>query len=300
MTVGFIGLGRIGTPLARRVLGLGEPLLVWDVRPDAGPDVVAAGATRAAGPGELARQCRLVLLSLPGPAEVVDVVTAREGGLLAHLPPEAWILDLSTVDAETATTMARAAESAGVTYVDCPVSGGVGGAMRGALSVMVGATELEAAPVRPVIETFGSSVFYLDRRGGGAAMKLINNQIALATLALIGQGAAVADRLGIGLEKFYEVAHQSSADSYILRTRVPKLLQTDDRPAFSVELALKDLDLAIRQSRDAGVDPSLGSESRRLYGRTGDLGHAHDDIASVVRAYLDATVDPPTPPGGHP
>jgi len=193
---GFIGTGTIGAPMALRLLEAGHRLRVHDARREVTRTLEARGAVHAPTVREVAQACDVVCLSLPGPAQIEDVVLGAEG-VLAHARPAAVIVDLSTNSLALNRRIAYAAASRGVHYLDAPVSGGRAGAAAGRLSVMVGGDRSAFEAVRGLLECFAKHVFYMGAPGLGTLTKLVNNQIFLSASVLVQEGFVFGAKAGI-------------------------------------------------------------------------------------------------------
>lgn len=287
MQIAFVGVGSMGTPMCRNVLGTGLPTMVWDIRPEATQRLEKDGASVARDLGQVAAEADLILLSLPGPKEVRDVVMESGVGLLAHGRPGTTILDLSTVDPITTNQIAEACEDKSITFIDSPVSGGVPGAISGTLTLMIGAEEREIEPYIPILSTIGNTFHYAGRRSSGATLKIVNNLIALCNMVTIGEALAIATKLGVSMQTFYDIVHSSSGNSYMLEGRVPKVLAGDKEPAFSISLGHKDLELAIQLCRDAEVPSFISSQAQQFYRLAQTKGMSDEDIASIVYIFQE-------------
>jgi 3-hydroxyisobutyrate dehydrogenase-like beta-hydroxyacid dehydrogenase len=251
MRVGFIGTGNIGNPMARNVLRAGHELFVNDLRESACANLLELGATWAATPAEAAAQAEVVLTSLPGPNEVEAVLTGADG-ILAGARPGMVYVDLSTNAPSTARRLAAVAAARGVTYLDAPVSGGVTGAEKATLCVMVGGDRAVFERYKPLLEAIGTNVFHLGDVGAGCTAKLVNNLIALGVGHLINEALVAGVKAGIDARTLYDVMAVSSAARFV--PGVPRLLERHfDHATFTLALAAKDVGLAVSLGRENGV-----------------------------------------------
>jgi 2-hydroxymethylglutarate dehydrogenase len=176
-----------------------------------------------------------------------------------------------------------------VSLIDAPVSGSVSGARAGTLAVMVGATESAAKPYEAVLRAIGSHVFYLGEVGLGNTLKLLNNLIALTNQAVLAEAMALADRLGVPRQAVGDVVGKSSGASFILERKLATIARHDYSPGFFVDLARKDLRLAVELAREAGARLELADTARRLYDEASDKGWGKLDSCGVL-----ALLEPPT------
>ena len=234
MHVGFVGTGNMGFPMAANVVKAGHRMTVYDARPEATSELERLGVTRAADLPSLARVVRMTLLSLPNERVVEAVVLGAPGapGLLAGAQPGDLVFDLSTVSPDSTRRLAALAADRGVRLIDAPVSGSVSGARAGTLAVMIGASEQDVAPWKPVLGAIGSNLFALDELGRGNVLKLLNNYVALTGQAVLCEAMALADRLGVPRATVADVLGKSSGGSFILERKRAALAATT-RPASS-------------------------------------------------------------------
>jgi 3-hydroxyisobutyrate dehydrogenase-like beta-hydroxyacid dehydrogenase len=251
MQLGFIGVGKIGNPMARNLRGAGHDLVVNDLRPEAAANLIELGATWAETPADAAARSEVVFFSLPGPREIEAVLTGASG-VLAGARPGTVVFDLSTNAPAVARRLAAVAADRGVTFLDAPVSGGVVGAEKATLAVMVGGDRAAFDAHRPLLEAIGANVFHLPDVGQGCAAKLTNNLIALATTHLINEALAAGVAAGIDAHTLYEVMNVSSASRFV--QGIPRLLERRfEEASFTLALATKDVGLAVQMGRDLGV-----------------------------------------------
>jgi 3-hydroxyisobutyrate dehydrogenase-like beta-hydroxyacid dehydrogenase len=281
MHVGFVGTGNMGFPMAANVLKAGHQMTVWDVRPEATAELERRGATRAAGLKALAESVRVTLTSLPND-DIVEQVVAGDGGLLAGARQGDVIIDLSTVSPGSTRRLAERAAKRGVRLIDAPVSGSVSGAAAGTLAVMVGATEDVAGPYAPVLRAIGTNVFFLGEVGRGNTLKLLNNLVALTNQAVLCEAMALADRLGVPRQMVGDVVGKSSGASFILERKLGAVVKHDYQPGFFVDLAHKDLGLALDLAREAGARTDLVKQARQLYGEASKAGLGKLDSSGLL------------------
>jgi 3-hydroxyisobutyrate dehydrogenase-like beta-hydroxyacid dehydrogenase len=247
----MIGLGAMGAPICRRLMAAGREMVVHDVVPAARSAWEAEGARFAASPAEVADAARIVLLSLPGPAEV-EAVTVGPGGLLAAARPGDVIVDLSTNAYATVRSLSEATAKVGVHFVDAPVSGGVAGAVKGRLAVMAGGEAAVIARIEPILPAFSARVFHAGPAGMGTMAKLVNNQIFLTASTAVQEGFVLAAKAGFDSAQLLEILKASSAGGYV--GMAPLFLnRAFDEVMFRLGLAHKDLTLALKSADDLGV-----------------------------------------------
>ena len=289
MHAGFVGTGNMGRPMATNILKAGHQLTVFDLDRSATKPLETLGATRADDLPSLAAAVRVSLLSLPNDAAVEAVLfgNGASQGLLDGARSGDIVLDLSTVSPATTQRLAKRAAERGVTLIDAPVSGSVSGAIARTLAVMVGARAEDAAPFESLLHAIGSHVFYLGEVGRGNILKLLNNVCALTNQAVLCEALALGDRLGIPRETIGEVIGRSSGASFILERKLPALAKRDYRAGFFVELARKDLGLALGLADREGAEASVARAAFALYDAATAAGHGRLDSSGLL-AYLES------------
>jgi len=289
MHAGFVGTGNMGRPMAANILKAGHQLTVFDLDPAATRPLEAQGAARAADLPSLAAAVRVTLTSLPDDAAVEAVLfgSGAQRGLLEGANAGDVVLDLSTVSPQSTIRLAKRAAERGVKLIDAPVSGSVSGAVARTLAVMVGAKAEEASGFEALLHAIGSHVFYLGQVGRGNVLKLLNNVCALTNQAVLCEALALGDRLGIPRETVGEVIGRSSGASFILERKLPALAKHDYRPGFFVELARKDLGLAIALAEAAGAEASVARAAFELYDAATAAGHGRLDSSGLL-AFLES------------
>jgi 3-hydroxyisobutyrate dehydrogenase-like beta-hydroxyacid dehydrogenase len=284
MHVGFVGTGNMGLPMATNVLKAGHQLTVWDLRAEATAELERLGATRAADLPALAGAVRVTLLSLPDDGVVERVVLGEAGrsGLLAGARSGDVIFDLSTVSPGSTRRLAARAAERGVRLVDAPVSGSVSGARAGTLAVMIGAPEEAAKPYEPILRAIGTNLFYLGEAGRGNILKLLNNYCALTNQAVLCEAMALADRLGVPRQVVGEVLGKASGNSFILERKLAAIVAHDYRAGFFVDLASKDLRLALALAQEAGGRLEIGGQAAALYAEASGAGFGRLDSSGLL------------------
>ena len=247
-------------------------------------ELAQKGAAIAGSVGDLAQHTDIIFLSLPGPAEVKEIVAGPDG-LLTHSKPGQYIIDFSTVDPLLSQQMAEAANLKSVTYIDIPVSGGGVGAAKGTLSLMIGGTETELADagLLPYLEVVGNVFHYIGKRGGGSAIKIINNYMSFSAQVINGEAILMADHLGIPLDVFYDVVSSSSGNNAILGAKMNKVKNDDLEPGFVIDLVLKDLELARQLCQDCSISNFTLNMGIQFYRMAQHLGYGKKDSSSVIK-----------------
>lgn len=287
-TIGFVGLGTMGLPMARSLVANGHPVLGVDPAPTAVDAARDAGIEVLPELSTLGGRCREVVTMLPSGAHLADVVLGS-GGLADTLPSGSLVIDSSTVEIHTTTTVAAALAERGIDFVDAPVSGGVGAARAGSLTFMVGGDAGVVDRARGLLDAMGSTVIHAGPAGSGQAAKTCNNLMFGISLVGAAEAFVLADRLGLAPTVLYDIVSRSSGNSWAVQNfcpwpgTVPGSAADDGyAPRFAAKLMLKDLGLALTAAEVADVDLAVLRTARALFERAvqddGDL-----DASVVVR-----------------
>jgi len=282
-SVGFVGIGIMGQRMCRNLCKAGFPVVAYDVSPAATARAASLGATVAPDLPTLARQVEVVICSLPTPAAVLSVCEGPQG-MLAHLKPGAYFCDLSTVDPGTARRVYDAARARGIQALDCPVSGGPGGAEAGTLTIMVGGEAAALEAVRPVFEAIGKKIVHCGGPGAGQAAKLVNQAlVGVHTVAAL-EALLVGRKLGLDLDTMVAILRASSGASFMLENHLRfKVLADDFEPGFALDLLFKDLTLFLEAAREAAAPALLVGSTLQLYNAARAAGGGTRDQTIVVR-----------------
>ncbi|MGF1597808.1 MAG: NAD(P)-dependent oxidoreductase [Acidimicrobiales bacterium] len=287
MRLGFIGVGNMGGPMAGHVIGAGHDVGVHDLRPELVDPLVESGGRRATTVAEAADGAEAVLLSLPAPADVEQVVAAA-GGLFDLLDRGSTILDLTTSSPTVSRRLAARGAERGISFLDAPVSGGVRGARKGTLAVMVGGPEDVFATYQPVLDTFAAKVVRCGDVGAGNVVKLVNNMLAFISMMGITEGLLLGVKAGVEPAVLQEVIEASSGASFAWPGSTRAILRDRLAPTFTTTLASKDIGLAVSLAEELGVPVPMGSHTRDLIDGYRDSGFAAEDLLATVKALEEA------------
>jgi 2-hydroxy-3-oxopropionate reductase len=251
-TVGFIGLGVMGRPMARNLLARGFSLVVHSRSQGPVDDIVAAGASRAVSPADVARQSTCIITMLPDGPDVERVLTSSDG-VFSSIHPDSIIVDMSTIAPDMARRLAVAARTFGASMLDAPVSGGEIGAIEGNLSIMVGGDGRALERVRPVLEAMGNAerIVHIGDSGAGQICKACNQLVIGGTLAAVGEAFALARKSGVDPAKVRSALLGGFAASRVLEVHGERLLQQNFKPGFPARLYRKDLRIVMDALNDA-------------------------------------------------
>lgn len=280
--VGFVGLGAMGSPMAANLARAGHHLTVSDIRREVASDLLAGGAVWADTPQEVAAASDVTFLSLPNPADVELVVTGPHG-ILAGAGGRGTVIDLSTNAPRVVRALAAKAHDRGVQFLDAPVSGGVGGARRGKLVVMVGGDRLCFDTHRPLLEVIGDKVFYVGEVGSGNVVKLINNTLFFVGLLGTVEALVLGTKAGVDPSVLRAVVGAGSGASFVFDYATRAILDDRLTPNFTVALAAKDIGLATALAGELGVTTPMGHRAEELIGRSLEGGFGDEDVLAIVK-----------------
>jgi 3-hydroxyisobutyrate dehydrogenase len=286
MQLGFIGVGNIGTPMCHHLLEAGHTVLVYDVNASNLARMVNLGAQPAASPKAVAQACDIVFSSLPGPREVEQVALGADGIVEAARPGLIYV-DLSTNFPVVARRLSAALAAQGVAMLDAPVSGGVAGAERGTLAVMVGGDERTFDTCRPLLAHIGANIFHVGASGAGCVAKLVNNMLAFANTVAACEGMLLGAKAGVDPHLLYNIIQASSGASWALRQFPQKIFAGDFTPGFTIDLAYKDLRLALELGDELAVPLLMGSICINLMRQARANGRGGDDLSGLMRVLED-------------
>ncbi len=280
--IGFAGVGRMGTPLARRLLDAGHKVTVFDTNPDAVAALVDAGAECAESPAALANVAEIVLMSLPTP-EIVSAVALGPDGLSGGSAVRI-VVDLSTTGSKVAKSVAKGLADAGISPVDCPISGGVAGAEKGTLALMAACPAAVLDEVRPILECFGKVIHVGAEPGMGQTIKVINNLMSVTALSIASEALVLGAKAGLDPAVMVEVINAGSGSSNATLTKIPKFVLTRSFDfGFALGLSAKDIRLCLEESEAQGVPMIVGSAVKQLLtiaqGRLGDAA----DLTEIIK-----------------
>lgn len=292
--IGFIGLGNMGGPMAQNLLKAGHSIRAFDIVPHLLEQVGDNGAIECHNAAEAVQDVEFVISMLPA-SEHVEGLYLGNQGLLNQISQDTVVVDCSTIAPETSATVAAEAEAKGILMLDAPVSGGVGGAVGGTLTFIVGGDPRGLEKARPILEDMGKNIFHAGDAGAGQVAKICNNML----LSVLMTGTAEALQLGVdnGLDPavLSEIMRKSSGGNWALEVYNPYPGVMDNVPAsrdyeggFLVDLMIKDLGLAMEAALGKGSATPMGSLARNLYLGHRRNGFGRKDFSSIQRMFTDA------------
>ncbi|HKE45061.1 MAG TPA: NAD(P)-dependent oxidoreductase [Steroidobacteraceae bacterium] len=280
--IGFIGVGRMGAAMAERLLAAGHPIIAHDTNDGAVAALVVAGATRANSPAAVASAARVVLASLPTPQIVLNVVRGTNG--VRDGTAVRTFVDLSTSGAAAAIVIDRALHERGIQALDAPVSGGIAGARAGTLALMVSGPRQVFEEVEPVLKHLGRLFFVGEKPGLGQTLKLANNLMSQAAIAITAEALAMGVKAGVDPQLMLDVINASSGRNTASSDKFPKHVLTRGFDfGFSTGLALKDVRLCLEEAAALGVPMNVGAAVQELLAATNQRFGADSDCTCVAR-----------------
>jgi 3-hydroxyisobutyrate dehydrogenase-like beta-hydroxyacid dehydrogenase len=293
VTLGFIGLGNMGLPMARRLVEAGHQVIAFDTRSDA---LAQLGAPAAASPRDVADRAETVLASLPTPAVSLAVATGAEGVIEGSRVRR--YVDLSTVGSATAAHIHDLLAQRDIAALDSPVSGGVGGAQRGTLALMVSGSRTEFDTLEPVLEVLGRPLYVGDKPGSAQTMKLANNILAANVLVATAEVVVMGVKAGLDAAVMIEVLNAGSGATSASRDKFPRaILPRSFDYGFATGLMVKDVRLYLEEARTLGVPLELAETVSRLWEAAAQSQGPDSDFTSVIKPFERAagvTVGPVT------
>jgi 3-hydroxyisobutyrate dehydrogenase-like beta-hydroxyacid dehydrogenase len=281
-TFGFVGVGRMGGLMSARLLDAGHKVVVYDVAEEAVSVLEKKGAQRAASAAEVAGKAETVFLSLPNPEIVqrasLDKGGVIEGGKVRH------VVDFSTIGPRTASLVAKGLAARNVVYVDAPVSGGLKGAREGTLAVMVSCPKPVYAGLEPILKTFGKPFHLGESAGQAQTMKLANNLLAAAAIALTSEAMVMGVKAGLDPKVMLDVLNAGSGRNSASQEKFPKsILPGTFDFGFATGLSYKDVRLCIDEAEALGVPMVCGAAVRQMLAVTNAMYGPDSDFTSMCK-----------------
>lgn len=286
-TIAFIGLGNMGFPMATRLCQAGHEVRCVDPNPDAIQRAAGLGMTPHDNVASAVAGAQFVVSMLPSGKHVLDTLVNAPG---VEFAPGAVVIDSSTIDVASCDVFHAALSARGVTTLDAPVSGGVGGAAAGTLTFMAGGSDAAFAQARPILQLMGKNIIHAGGAGAGQAAKICNNMITGISMVAVSEALNLAKRLGLDPQKFFDIASTSSGQCWALTSYSPEPGLVPTSPSnrgyeggFASELMLKDLRLAEQAALASGSPALLGGAVAALYAIHCKAGNGRLDFSSIMQ-----------------
>ncbi|WP_288351305.1 3-hydroxyisobutyrate dehydrogenase [uncultured Thalassospira sp.] len=288
-TIGFIGLGNMGGPMAANLVKAGHDVKVFDLSADAVAKAVDGGAGKAATVAEAASNVEFVVTVLPAGKHVLSVYDGPDG-VIANAKAGTVLIDSSTIEVDAARKASELACAAGLGAVDAPISGGTAGAAAGTLTFMVGGSDADFARAKPILEGMGSNIIHAGDSGAGQAAKICNNMVLGVSMIAVSEAFMLAKRLGLDAQKLFDISSKASGQCWSLTSYCPVPGPVPTSPAnrdyqagFAVDMMLKDLKLAQQASAASGATTPMGALAESLYALYSNSGHGGMDFSAIVK-----------------
>ncbi|MGX5733378.1 NAD(P)-dependent oxidoreductase [Bosea thiooxidans] len=286
ITLGFIGLGAMGTPMTARLLAAGHPVVAYDTNEAVLAAAAAQGATGAGGAKDVADQAEIIFCSLPNPQISRDVALGPDGimqGAKARI-----VVDISTTGPAMAGTIAKGLAERNIAWVDAPVSGGIKGAVNGTLAVIVSCRKETYDEVLPFLQVFGKSFYCGDKAGSAQVAKLGNNMIAAAVILLSAEALAMGVKAGLDPAVMCEIINASTGRNSATQDKFPRaVLPGTFDFGFKTSLSYKDVKMCVDEAEALGVPMVGGGMVRQFLAATQAKYGPNSDFTSMVKIIED-------------
>jgi 3-hydroxyisobutyrate dehydrogenase-like beta-hydroxyacid dehydrogenase len=281
-TIGFVGLGNMGTPMAERLLNGGFSVVIYDINSAVMDELVSKGAKKSTSLKKVGDDAEIIFISLPTPPIVREVALGKDG--LIHGSKVKVIVDLSTTGATTAQIVHDALAPRGIEFVDSPVSGGRGGAIAGTLAVMTSCKEATFAQLEPMLKLIGKPFFIGTKSGMAQTMKLVNNLMSATAMAITSEALGMGVKAGLDPKVMIDVINSGSGLNTASRDKFPRaILPRKFDYGFTTALMYKDVKLCLEEAKSMGVSMTVGDAVHRIWQKTNDEIGADEDFTTVVK-----------------
>ena len=285
MKIGFIGLGVMGKNMAINLIKKGYKLKVSDLNKDAVNELKEMGAEEGQNAAEIAAGSDIIFTSLPN-SQIVEAVVLGKGGILEGAKEGTIYIDLSSITPKAIQNIAKKASEKGIKVLDAPVSGGVAGAQKGTLTIMVGGDEEIFNKALPALNCIGTKVFHVGDVGAGDTIKLVNNLLLGVNMVAVSEALALGVKAGLKPEVMYDIISQSSGSSYALTAKYKNFIAKGNfAPGFTIDLQYKDLQLAVDTAKDMKMPLLIGNVAQQMYEVARAKGLGTEDISAVLKVY---------------
>ena len=285
MKIGFIGVGAMGGPMSRNIVTTtNHEVTVFDLNPAMMDECVKAGAKRGSSVADVARSSEIIMMSLPTPRHVESVVDGPDG-IAANAKPGTVVIDLTTNSPGMIKKLAELLKTKKIDLVEAPVTGGVIKATDGTLTIICGGDEAVIDKQRPLLSSIGALVVHTGPHGSGSVGKIINNMLGLCNAAIAAEGMMIATMAGVDLDKIVEVVSNGSGNSNAFRNMQIRSLKGKFEPSFALDLAYKDLSLAVDLATETGMPAMVAPQVLNLMRMARGMGLGQGDSTSVIKVY---------------
>ncbi|HXV79251.1 MAG TPA: 2-hydroxy-3-oxopropionate reductase [Candidatus Binatia bacterium] len=281
-TIGFIGLGIMGKPMARNLMKAGYPLVVHNRSRGAVEELAKEGAQAAATSKEVAGRSEILITMLPDSPDV-ELVYAGENGVFAGAKPNMLLIDMSSISPVVARKLAADAEKRGCDMIDAPVSGGEAGAINATLSIMIGGKAAAVERAMPIFQALGKSIVHVGDAGAGQVTKAANQMVVGTTIAIVSEALVLAAKAGVDPAKVRQALLGGFAQSKILEAHGQKMLERNFKPGFRIRLHEKDMKIALSSGSEYGVPLMVTSQVAQMMTAMKSMGNGDLDHSGLVK-----------------
>lgn len=288
-TIGFIGLGHMGSPMANNLLKNNQAIFVFDINQQAVNALVKEGAKAVSSLKELCNKTNVIITMLPTGLDV-ERVYSSDDGILQYAKPGTLLIDSSTISVKEARALQQKAAAHGISMVDAPVSGGVAAASAATLTFMVGGEENDFEKAKPILSYMGKAVIHAGPIGNGQAAKICNNMILGVSMIAISEAFCLGKKLGLDPKKLFEISSQSSGQCWSMTSYCPVSgilpnvpSNKKFEPGFTAAMMLKDLRISQQTAQEVGAATPLGAEATALYTLFNNLDNSAIDFSGIIQ-----------------
>lgn len=281
-TIGFIGLGIMGRPMARNLLKAGNSLVVYDRMPASVEEIVAEGAARGESCADVAARSDIVITMLPDSPDV-EAVVAGPKGVFEGISSGSILIDMSSISPVTARKLAADATGRGVTMLDAPVSGGEVGAINATLSIMVGGPEEIFNRVLPIFQAMGKNITLVGEAGAGQVAKACNQIVVALTIEAVAEALVLAEKAGVDPAKVRQALMGGFAQSRILEVHGQRMLDRTFKPGFRIRFHLKDMNIILNAGKEYGASLPVSAVVMEMLKSLVANGHGEEDHSAIVK-----------------
>jgi 3-hydroxyisobutyrate dehydrogenase len=290
--IAFIGLGHMGGGMAPNLAKAGHEVRAFDLVPEAVQHAIEGGCSAASSSAEAVKDADVVITMLPAAKHVRAVF---HDDIAPNAKPGTLLIDCSTIDVASAREVGEGLKGLGFDFLDAPVSGGIAAAAGGTLTFMVGGTDEQFEKSKPILEPMAKAVIHAGQLGAGQAAKICNNMILGATMVATCEAFALAEKLGLNLQTFFDISSKASGQSWSMTSYCPVPGVGPETPAdhdyeggFAAALMLKDLKLAADAAQSVGAYTPMGAEAEELFQRFVDRGGGGKDFSGIIKMIDDS------------
>ena len=281
-TIGFIGLGIMGKPMAKNLINAGYKLVVNDTNTSPVDELVGMGATAMDTAAGVAKTVKKIITMLPDGPDVEDVVLGK-GGIIEAATNETVLIDMSSISPTVTKKIVAALEAKGARALDAPVSGGEPGAINGELAIMVGGPEDIFNDMKPVFDILGKSAVLVGETGAGQTTKLVNQILVAIHIQAMGEAFLLATKAGVDPMKVFEAIKGGLAGSNVLNAKIPLILERNFKPGFRISLHQKDLRNALEAGSSMGLSLPVTEAVQEMVDSLVTKGKGDDDHGGIIQ-----------------